>query len=152
MENLNKNANYTYEKDVTGFKREEAKDVTADKINSVGKKFVGAIKKILDDGKYYLVELEEGYTLYGQTSRYARKNGEIGFIARAASEEKEKGLTFEDYKKGFTENKIHFNGKDIPTFIDTEEDYQAALKKEQEKAKKAEEKKAKKAEETKKGE
>lgn len=124
MENLNKNANYVYEVDTTEFNGKEAVLVN-EKIEGIAKKYRDAVKNIKDDGHLYLVELNKGYTAFGQTKRYARNIPEIGFIARIATEElpgedgKQKG--YEDYIKEFKDNGIAFDGKTIPTFINTKE-------------------------------
>ena len=139
MENL-KNA-FTYEKEPEFGK--DAKDVTEEKLVGIGKKVRDAISKIYDDGKIYKVVFAKGYTQYGKGYRYARRNGEIGFVCMGATEEKEaieKGEVRDMayYMKAFKENGIHTDGEIIPTFIDTEEDWKAAQEK---KAKKEETKK-----------
>lgn len=131
MENLNKNANYVYEADTTEFNGKEAV-LANERIEGIAKKYRDAVKSIKDDGRIYLVELNKDYTAFGQTKRYARSIPEIGFIARVATEEKELGKGYNDYIKEFKENKIVFDGKTIPTFIDI------ADKKQKEEAKKAE--------------
>lgn len=149
MENLNKNANYTYEEDNELFIMKGSKDVTEDKTSSVGVKVREAIGKILQDehGKYR-VEFAKGYTQYGRNYRLARTNAEIGFVLSGAVEEKkaieegqERGMAY--YMDSFKKNGIHTNGKDIPTYIDTEEDYKKAeekrLAKEAKKVEKAKE-------------
>ena len=113
--------NYTYEKDSVEFEMKEAVDVTKDILPRIGKSYQSSIKKILTSGRYYPVELKEGYTVFGQTKRLASRVPEIGFIARLATEEKN-GKGYNDYVKEFKENKINFDGKSIPQFIDTIED------------------------------
>lgn len=138
MENLNKNANYIYEEDTTEFNGKEAVLVN-DKIEGIAKKYRDAVKSIKDDGRIYLVELNKDYTAFGQTKRYARSLPEVGFIARIATEEKELGKGYSDYVKEFKENGINFDGKTIPTFIDTVEKVKAQeAKKAEREAKKAE--------------
>lgn len=144
MENLKGNANYIYEEDKTEFNGKEA-NLVNEKIDGIAKKYRDAVKAIKDDGRLYLVELNKDYTAFGQTKRYARSIPEIGFIARIATEEKELGKGYEDYVKEFKENKIAFDGKTIPTFIDTIEKVQ----KEEAKRAEREAKKAEKAKEAK---
>lgn len=144
MEKLNK-TKYVHEVDKVEFNRKDAQDITKDKLHTIAKRYMDAVKRILDDGKLYLVELNDGYTAFGQKSRYARSIPEIGFIARTATEEKENKLGYEDYVKGLKENKIAFDGVAIPTFIDTIEDVKAKeLKEKQKEAKKAEKQKVQK--------
>lgn len=126
MENLNKDAK-TKEVKVT--------DVTKERIGGIAKKYQEAIAKITDDGKLYIVTMADGYTCYGQKERKARSIPEIGFIARCATEEKN-GKTLEDWKKEFKENKIAFDGTNIPEFIDTIDKVEKAKKAEEAKPKK----------------
>lgn len=121
---------YVYAEDAVKLDLKEAKDVTIDIIGRIGKSYQNAIKTIKSVGRYYIVEMSEGYTCMGMSSRVARRVPEIGFIARCATEEK-LGKGYNDYVKEFTENKIAFDGKAIPQFIDTLED----VKKNNEKAK-----------------
>lgn len=132
---------YQYEDDTIKLDSKELKDVTEDILPRIGKGFQPAIKKIMSAGRYYEVEMNDGYKSLGQAKRIARRVPEIGFIARCAIEEKN-GKGYNDYVKEFKENNIAFDGIKIPQFIDTKEDKVKA----EEKAKKAEEIKAKKAE------
>lgn len=142
MENL-MNAKFTYEEEPEFGK--DAKDVTEEKLSSIGKRVRNAVSKIYDDGKVYKVVFAKGYTQYGKEYRYARRNSEIGFVCMGATEEKEaiekkEPRDMEYYMKAFKKAGIHTNGKDIPTYIDLEEDYKAAQEK---KAKREEAKKSK---------
>ena len=96
------------------------------------------VKRVMQNGKMYLVELTNGYTAFGEKTRLARRIPEVGFIARIAKEEKEHNKTINDYIKEFTENGIYFDGKTIPQFIDTIEDVEKANEKKAEKAEKTE--------------
>ena len=151
MENLNKNANYTYEEDNELFIMKGSKDVTEEKVGGIGVKAREALGKVLqDEHGNYRVEFAKGYTQYGRNYRLARRNAEIGFVLMGAKEEKEaleknEVRDMDYYMKSFKKNGIHTNGKDIPTFIDLEEDYKKAQEKKAEK----EAKKAEKAKETK---
>lgn len=125
MENLKENANKT----------KEMVDVTKERIVGVAKKYQDGVAKIVDDGKVYIVTMAEGYTCFGQKERKARSIPEIGFIARCATEEKN-GKTLDDWRKEFKENKIAFDGKNIPEYIDTIEKVEKMKKAEAEKAEK----------------
>lgn len=142
MENLNNNANYKYVTEKVEFDEGKAKDITKEKIETIAKKYRGVISRILDDERLYKVELAEGYTCFGQTSRYARSLPEIGAITNWATQEKN-GKTYEEWVKEFTENGIDFDGTNIPNFIDTKEAKEKAKKRAEERAKKEAEKKAK---------
>ena len=120
------------------FEMEGAKDVTSEVLPRVGKSYQETIKRVMQNGKMYLVELTNGYTAFGEKTRLARRIPEVGFIARIAKEEKEHNKTINDYIKEFTENGIYFDGKTIPEFIDTIEDGEKANEKKAEKAEKTE--------------
>ena len=129
MEKLNtKNAN-------TKEVKVEVKDVTKEVIDRVGKSYQPAIKKITQEGRIYTVELNDGYTVYNETVRKARRVPEIGFIARVATEQKDNKKTNEEYLKEFKANGIWSDGKNIPEFIDTVEDVKAREEKAKETAK-----------------
>lgn len=132
MEKLNGNAK------TIKFEMEGAKDVTSEILHRVGKTYQDTIKRIMQNGKLYQVELSDGYTAFLEKTRLARRVPEIGFIARIAKEEKEGNKTLKDYIKEFKENGIACDGKTIPQFIDTIEDVKAREEKEAEKAKKTE--------------
>ena len=138
--------NYIYAENKIKFEMEGAKDVTKETINRIGKSYQDAVKEILQNGRLYQITLNDGYTVYGQNVRLARRVPEIGFIARVATEEKNNGKTYEEYIKEFTENNIAFDGKSIPQFIDTKEDIVKMEEKAKAKAEKEAEKEAKKAE------
>lgn len=122
------------------FKMEGATDVTIDVLPRIGKSYQNAIKKIMQNGRLYQVELTDGYTAFGENTRLARRVPEIGYIARIATEEKESGKKLEDYIKEFKANGIAFDGKSIPQFIDTIEDVKAREEKEANKTEKTKEK------------
>jgi hypothetical protein len=132
MENLNK-------ENAIKFEMKGANDVTGEIIPRIGKSYVDAVKRVMQNGRLYLVELNKDYTAFGETSRLARRVPEVGYIARIATEEKANGYDTEHYIKEFKQNGIAFDGKTIPQFIDTIEDVKAKAEKEAEKeAKKAE--------------
>lgn len=123
MEKLNtKNAN-------TKEVKVEIKDVTKEVIDRVGKTYQPAIKKITQEGRIYTVELNDGYTVYNEKVRKARRVPEIGFIARVATEQKGNEKANEEYLKEFKANGIWFEGNKIPEFIDTVEDVKARQEK-----------------------
>ena len=138
--------NYIYAENKVNFEMKGAQNVTKEILPRIGKSYQDAVKEILQNGRLYQVTLNDGYTVYGQKVRLARRVPEVGFIARVATEEKSNGKTYGEYIKEFTENKIAFDGKSIPQFIDTLEDVAKAEEKEKERAQKEAEKSAKKAE------
>ena len=137
---------YIYAENAVKVDAAKGEDITESIIPNIGKRYQDAIKKVTKVDGYYVVEMAKGYTCMGMNTRMARRVPEIGFIARCATEETKLGKGYNDYVKEFTENKIAFDGKAIPQFIDTVEDVKVKEQKEAEKAKKNAEKEAKKAE------
>lgn len=138
MEKLNvkhADTDYVYAADVTKINKKDGEDITKDILPNIGKRYQGAINKILKVDKHYLVILSDGYTAYGKKERLARRIPEIGFIARVATEEVLLDKKYTDYIKEFKQNKIDFDGVAIPEFIDTIEDVKARKEKEEAKAK-----------------
>lgn len=123
---------------VIKFEMEGAKDVTTEVLPKVSKRYRETVKRIMQNGKLYLVELADGYTAFCEKSRLARRIPEVGFIARIAKEEKEQNKTTNDYIQEFVANGIYFDGKTIPQFIDTIEDVEKVNEKKVEKTEKTE--------------
>lgn len=99
-----------------------AKDVTGEILDRVFSKKHGyekSIKKVMKDGKMYHIEFSDGYTAFGEKSRWARRLPEVQWYSRIATEEKELGKTKEQYLEEFKKNKIWFENNEIPEFIDT---------------------------------
>lgn len=129
MENLNKENAKTIQFEMKG-----ATNVTSEVLPRIGKSYQETIKRVMQNGRLYQVELADGYTAFLENTRLARRVPEIGFIARIAKEEKEGNKTLNDYIKEFKQNGISFDGKTIPQFIDTIEDVKARQEKEAKKA------------------
>ena len=59
---------------------------------------------------------------FGQKTRKAKNIAGIMWYSRIATEEKEEGkFNFEKWKKNFNDNKIVWDGKNIPEYILTQE-------------------------------
>ena len=69
--------------------------------------------------KLYKIYFCFGYTAFLSDVRYARHLGEVQWLSKIATEEREYGYTLEHYIEEFKRNKINFDGKNIPIFIDT---------------------------------
>lgn len=138
MEKLNKTTNETKEK----------VNVTEEIMPRLAKRYAGAISKVEKEGGVYTITFTKGYTIFGETTRKAKNIPGIMWYSRIATEEKEEGkFDFEKWKKFFTENKIVWDGKNIPEYILTAEQIkkEAEPKAENKKEPKAENKKETKA-------
>lgn len=114
-----KDQNYQYEDIVINFNEKEAEDVTNDMKSICRIKYKESIKKVLKQGKLYKIFFCFGYTAFGQEIRYARNKSEVLWYSKIATDEHELGKTYEDYVQEFIRNNIDFDGKTIPTFINT---------------------------------
>lgn len=119
-----KQTNQTHTKEL------EKVDVTKKIIPRLAKKYVNAIEKITKDGSIYEITFAEGYTIFSQTTRKAKDVFGIMWYSRIATEEKEEGkFDIEKWKKYFTENKVVWDGKNIPEYILTQEQINQDAKK-----------------------
>ena len=112
-------------------------DVTKEMKEKCYKKTKGyenTIEKVEKVDNLYYITFAKGYTAFCQKERKARKVTEVLWYSKIAKEEKDTGKTLEDYIKEFKENKIAFDGKTIPEFIDTIEQVEAQKAKSNEKA------------------
>ncbi len=119
-------------------------DVTKDILPRLAKKYAEAIAKVEKEGSVYEITFNEGYTIFGQKTRKAKNIPGIMWYSRIATEEKEEGkFDIEKWRKYFTENKVVWDGKNIPEYILTQEqiDKENKPKKEAKKEAKTEAKK-----------
>lgn len=97
-------------------------DVTKDILPRLAKKYAEAIAKVEKEGSVYEITFAEGYTIFGQKTRKAKNIPGIMWYSRIATEEKEEGkFDIEKWRKYFTENKVVWDGKNIPEYILTQE-------------------------------
>lgn len=130
MENLNKNANQT--KEVKEVKTKEVKpvNVTNEIMPRLAKKYANAIAKVMKVGSEYVITFTEGYTIFGQTERKAKNIPGIMWYSRIATEEKEEGkFDMAKWTKYFNDNKVVWDGKNIPEYILTQEQIDGKAKK-----------------------
>lgn len=140
MENLNKNAKT----------KELREDLTKDILPRLAKKYMSAIGKVEKVEGEYEITFAEGYTIFNQKTRRARNIPGIMWYSRIASEEKaEGGFNFEKWAKYFKENKVVWDGKNIPDYIETEDQVRARTTKTEKKAEKKAEDRQPKQKETK---
>lgn len=112
MKELNENANVTKE-DVT----QEMMDRCYSKVKGYEK----SIKSVIKEGKEYIITFNEGYTAFLSNTRKARTIGEVIWLTRIATDEKENKYDLQHYIEEFKQNNIAFDGKTIPEYIDTVE-------------------------------
>jgi len=116
-------------------------DVTQDMVDRCFSKVKGyekSIKSVIKEGKIYVITFNDGYTAFLSKTRKARTIGEVVWLSRIATEEKEKGYDLKHYIEEFKENNIAFDGKTIPEFIDTVEQVEKRKAKEAKEAEKQE--------------
>ena len=101
------------------FNEEEAEDITEFIKNKIPQKYKYSIKKVLKYKKLYKIYFCFGYKAFLSDVRYARHLGEVQWLSKIATEEREYGYTLEHYVEEFKRNNINFDGKNIPIFIDT---------------------------------
>ena len=123
-----KQENQALTKDI---QREDVTKEIKQKCYSKTKGYEQAIEKVEKEGNLYYITFAEGYTAFLQKERKARKFTEIKWYLKIAKEEKEQNKKLEDYINEFKANKILFDGKTIPEFIDTEKSLKARKKAEQ---------------------
>lgn len=110
-------------------KEEKRIDVTKETLPKVTKRYRGAIKKVEKVGSEYEITFAEGYTIFNQTMRKSKNISGILWYSRIATEEKQEGkFDFEKWKKNFDENKIVWDGKNIPEYILTQKQIDASKK------------------------
>lgn len=117
--------------------KEDVTQEMVDRCYSKVKGYEKSIKSVIKEGKEYVITFNEGYTAFLSNVRKARTIGEVVWLSKIATEEKEKGYDLAHYIKEFKENKIAFDGKTIPEYIDTIE--QVEKRKAKEEAQKAKE-------------
>lgn len=101
------------------FNEEEAEDITEFIKNRIPPYYNHSIKKVLKYKKLYKIYFNFGYTAFLSDVRYARHLGEVQWLSKIATEERRYGYTLEHYIEEFKRNRINFDGKNIPIFIDT---------------------------------
>ena len=113
-------------------------DVTQEMVDRCFSKVKGyekSIKKVVKEGKEYVITFNEGYTAFLSNVRKARTIGEVVWLSRIATDEKANGYDLKHYIEEFKQNNIAFDGKTIPEYIDTIEQVEKRKAKEAQKAK-----------------
>lgn len=99
-------------------------DVTVYVIPQIAKKYLPAISKVLKEGTTYEVIFTEGYTMVGQKSRKCKDVPGIKWLSKMATIEKANGFDKEYWLKWLKDNKIVFDGTNIPEYFWTKEQYE----------------------------
>lgn len=98
-------------------------DFTKYVIPRVSKKYVASIKKVFKEGRNYTIIFNEEYTAFQQSSRKCKDIFGVMWYAKIATEEKQKGYSFEYWKKWLDKEKIIWDGENIPEYLWTKEQY-----------------------------
>ena len=109
-------------------------DVTQEMVDRCFSKVKGyekSIKKVIKEGKEYVITFNEGYTAFLSNVRKARTIGEVVWLSRIATDEKANGYDLKHYIEEFKQNNIAFDGKTIPEYIDTIEQVEKRKAKEE---------------------
>lgn len=109
-------------------------DVTQEMVDRCFSKVKGyekSIKKVIKEGKEYVITFNEGYTAFLSNVRKARTIGEVVWLSRIATDEKANGYDLKHYIEEFKQNNIAFDGKTIPEYIDTIEQVEKIKAKEE---------------------
>ena len=99
-------------------------DVTAYVMPQLAKRYLPAIAKVLKEGTTYEVIFAEGYTMVGQKSRKCKDVPGIKWLSKMATIEKANGFDKEYWHKWLKDNKIVYDGTNIPEYFWTKEQYE----------------------------
>lgn len=98
-------------------------DFTKYVIPRISKKYVASIKRVFKEGRNYTIIFNEEYTAFQQSSRKCKDIFGVMWYAKIATEEKQKGYSFEYWKKWLDKEKIIWDGQHIPEYLWTKEQY-----------------------------
>lgn len=101
----------------------KGEDITQYILPSISKKYLPSIQKIIKEGSTYTIYFSKDYTALGQTSRKCKDIPGIKWYSKISTIEKEKGYNEAEWKKWLNDNKIIWDGKNIPEFFWTQEQY-----------------------------
>ncbi len=107
----------------TETKKSIGEDVTQYIIPSLSKKYSNTIQKVIKEGSTYTIYFSNGYTAINQTSRKCKDIPGIKWYSKIAYQEKEKGYNEKEWTEWLKKNKIVWDGKNIPEYFWTEEQY-----------------------------
>ena len=102
----------------------KGEDITKYVLPRLSKKYVASIKKVIKDGRSYIIIFNEDYTVFQQSSRKCKDIFGVMWYSKMATEEKQKGYSFEYWKKWLDKEKIVWDGKNIPEYLWTKEQYE----------------------------
>lgn len=107
----------------TETKKSIGEDVTNYIIPSLSKKYSNTIQKVIKEGSTYTIYFANGYTAVNQKSRKCKDIPGIKWYSKIAYTEKEKGYNEKEWTEWLNKNKIIWDGKNIPEYFWTEEQY-----------------------------
>lgn len=103
------------------FDEDKAEDVTEKLKNIYDESWKYSIKKVLKYKKLYKIYFCFGYTAFGEEFRYANNIAGVKWYSKVATLEREYSYGFDYWKHWLNTHNIVWDGKNIPTFIYTEE-------------------------------
>lgn len=101
----------------------KGEDITAYVLPRLAKTYASSVKKVLKEGRDYTVIFHDGYTAFEQTSRKCKDIPGIMWYSKIAYQEKNKGYDKTEWTKWLNDHKIVWDGKNIPEFIWTADQY-----------------------------
>ncbi len=102
----------------------KGEDITVYVIPRLAKSYANSIKKVEKLGKDYIITFNDEYTAFQQKSRKCKDIPGIMWYSKISTLEKQNGYNFEEWSKWLNKNKIIWDGKNIPEFIWTKEQYE----------------------------
>lgn len=102
----------------------KGEDYTQYVLPRIPKSHINTIKKVYKNGRNYTIIFNDGFTAFNQSIRKCKDIFGVMWYAKIASEEKQKGFSFEYWKKWLDKEKIVWDGKNIPEYLWTKEQYE----------------------------
>lgn len=101
----------------------KGEDITEYILPSISKKYVESIQKIIKEGNTYIIYFNKDYTALGQKSRKCKDVPGIKWYSKISTLEKQNGYKEDEWIKWLNDNKIIWDGKNIPEYFWTQEQY-----------------------------
>lgn len=101
----------------------KGEDFTQYVLARIPKSHIETIKKVYKNGRNYTIIFNDGFTAFQQTSRKCKDVFGVMWYAKIATEEKQKGFSFDYWKNWLDKEKIVWDGQHIPEYLWTKEQY-----------------------------
>lgn len=101
----------------------KGEDFTQYVLTRIPKSHIETIKKVYKNGRNYTIIFNDGFTAFQQSSRKCKDVFGVMWYAKIATEEKQKGFSFDYWKNWLNKEKIVWDGQHIPEYLWTKEQY-----------------------------